>query len=233
MQKTKETKENYFEKLSKLEGKVEKKNNLNYISWADAWALLKKQHSEANYRITQNENGMPYFSDKTGGFVKVAVSVGNVSDKSFIEHSVMLPIMDYKNDSMKDEDYSFEGSKWEHGKKVKATIEVKKYTAFDINKAIQRALTKAIAMHGIGLYVYQGEDFPENPDSKTFPGKQKANNPDPKPMTTEKYTCTSCGMDISQKVNDFSVNKYSQALCMNCQKKADNKVDEQEESLAE
>ena len=125
--------ENYFSKLQTVKCETEKKGNLTYISWANAWAELKKVYSNATFEVYENENGMPYFADDTGGFVKVGVKVNEV------EHISHLPIMDFKNKAIK-----------------KAEMD-----AFAINKAIMRAFTKAIALHGLGLYVYKGEDLPE------------------------------------------------------------------------
>ena len=77
---------------------TETKNNLLYVSWAEAWEKLKEEYSDSNYRVYESDSGMPYFFDKCGGFVKVGVTVCN------IENVVFLPIMDYANDSMKTED---------------------------------------------------------------------------------------------------------------------------------
>lgn len=123
----------YFKELLKIKCNVEKKAGLNYISWADAWVELKKIHPDAIYKVYENSTGMPYFYDNTGAFVKVGVTICG------IEHISYLPVMDFKNKS----------------------IAPNAITTFEINKAIQRAFTKAIAMHGMGTYVYQGEDLPE------------------------------------------------------------------------
>jgi hypothetical protein len=147
----KETK-NYFNKLKLIKCTTEKKRDLTYISWADAWSKLKEQYSDANYVIHENEKGMPYFVDSCGAFAKVTVTVKN------IPHTVHLPVMDYNNAPMKIEQQSME--RMNKFKGVKETIIVEALNSFAINKTIQRALTKAIAMHGLGLYVYQGEDLP-------------------------------------------------------------------------
>jgi hypothetical protein len=106
--------------------------NLTYLSWAEAWGKLKEYAPTANYQVHENASGLPYFYDQTGGMVKVTVTIEGLS------HTVHLPIMDHRNQSI-----------------LLANIRTT-----DINKSIQRALTKAIAMHGLGLYIYQGEDFP-------------------------------------------------------------------------
>lgn len=135
---------NYFEELNKIDvsGKTEKKNGLTYLSWAWAWGEVKKKHPEANYTVYENKDGLFYHTDGNTCWVKVGVTVNG------IEHIEYLPVMDYRN----------------------ASIPVSKVTSFDVNKAVQRALTKAIARHGLGLYIYAGEDLPEG-EEKT---EQKA-----------------------------------------------------------
>lgn len=112
---------------------VEHKNNLTYLSWPFAWAEVKKLYPSANYRIYENENGWNYFTDGRTCWVKTGVTVEE------LEHIEYLPVMDYKNKS----------------------ISADQVTSFDVNKAIQRSLTKALARHGLGLYIYAGEDLPE------------------------------------------------------------------------
>lgn len=126
---------NTFEKLNvvNVNGKTEKKNGLTYLSWAWAWAEIKKVDPEANYTIYENADGWNYHTDHKTAWVKTGVTVGG------IEHIEYLPVMDYKNKS----------------------IPLDKITSFDVNKAIQRSLTKACARHGLGLYIYAGEDLPE------------------------------------------------------------------------
>jgi hypothetical protein len=125
----------YFGKLNKVQCETKKKGELTYISWANAWEALKKLHPDAQFKVHENSNGMPYFYDKTGAFTKVSVSVCGLT------HTVHLPVMDYKNKS----------------------IPTEQITTFDINKSIQRTLSKAIGMHGLGLHCYRGEDLAEEP----------------------------------------------------------------------
>lgn len=127
--------ENYFTELNNINvnDKIEKKNNLSYLSWAYAWGEVKKLHPDANYTIYENAVGWNYHTDGHTGWVKTGVTING------IEHIEYLPIMDYKNRS----------------------IPVDSITSFDVNKTIQRSLTKACARHGLGLYVYAGEDLPE------------------------------------------------------------------------
>lgn len=127
--------DNYFNELNKVDctGKIEKKNGLSYLSWAYAWAEVKKKWPDANYTVYENKDGWNYFTDGRTGWVKTGVTVAG------IEHIEYLPIMDFRNKS----------------------IPVENITSFDVNKSIQRSLTKACARHGLGLYIYAGEDLPE------------------------------------------------------------------------
>jgi len=126
---------NYFEELNavNVNGKTEKKGNLTYLSWAWAWGELKKIHPDATYKIYENADGWNYHTDGKTAWVKTGVTVNG------IENIEYLPIMDYRNNA----------------------IPVDKVTSTDVNKTIQRSLTKAVARHGLGLYIYAGEDLPE------------------------------------------------------------------------
>ena len=126
---------NYFTELNSIDvnDKVEKKNGLTYLSWAYAWGEVKKRYPNANYKVYETLNGINYFTDGRTGWVKTGVIIND------IEHIEYLPIMDYKNKS----------------------IPLEQITSFDVNKTIQRSLTKAVARHGLGLYIYAGEDLPE------------------------------------------------------------------------
>jgi hypothetical protein len=126
---------NYFEELNSVDftGKVEKKNGLSYVAWAYAWGELKKKHPDATYKIYKNEQGWNYHTDGRTCWVETGVTANN------IEHIEHLAIMDFKNKS----------------------IPLDNVTSMDVTKSIQRSLTKACARHGLGLYVYAGEDLPE------------------------------------------------------------------------
>lgn len=140
---------NYFIELNKIDvnDKIEKKNGLSYLSWAYAWGELKKRFPNATYKIY--ENTLPtgyvvnYFTDGKTSYVKTSVTVND------IEHIEELPVMDYRNKS----------------------IPLEAMTSFDVNKAIQRSLTKAVARHGLGLYIYAGEDLPEQEPKQEAPKK--------------------------------------------------------------
>lgn len=134
---------NYFERLNAIDVSehVEKKNGLTYLSWAWAWAEVKKVHPDATYKVYKNDAGWFYHTDGKTAWVETGVTIDG------IEHVEMLPVMDYRNKS----------------------IPVDNITSFDVNKAIQRSLTKACARHGLGLYIYAGEDLPDTPKPVSSP----------------------------------------------------------------
>lgn len=130
---------NVFETLSKINvsGKTERKNGLTYLPWAYAWAEVCKVYPTATYMVYERDTQwgpVNYFTDGRTCWVKVGVTIDG------LEHVEMLPVMNFKNQS----------------------ITLDKVTSCDVNKAIQRAITKAIGRHGLGLYVYTGNDFPES-----------------------------------------------------------------------
>jgi hypothetical protein len=113
--------------------KVEKKGGLDYLSWANAWHMLKQNYPDAQRIIYEHDHtGFNFFTDGKTAWVKVGIVVND------IEHIDMLPVMDFRNNA----------------------ISVDKLTSTDVNKTIQRATTKAIAMHGLGLSLWTGEDVP-------------------------------------------------------------------------
>lgn len=125
-----------FETLNSINvnERTEKKNGLTYLSWPWAWGEVKKAYPDATYTIYENAAGMFYHTDGRTAWVKTGVTIEG------IEHIEYLPVMDFKNKS----------------------IPLDQLTSFDVNKAIQRSLTKACARHGLGLYIYAGEDLPES-----------------------------------------------------------------------
>lgn len=123
-----------FETLSAINvnDKVEKKNGLTYLSWAWAWAEVKRHYPNSTYTIYENAEGLNFHHDGKTAWVKTGVTIED------IEHIEYLPVLDFRN----------------------ASITLDKLTSFNVNSSIQRSLTKAIARHGLGLYIYAGEDIP-------------------------------------------------------------------------
>lgn len=199
--------ENYFVELNNINvnGKTEKKNGLTYLSWAWAWGEVKKLHPDATYTIYENADGLFYHTDGKTCWVKTGVTVNDV------EHIEYLPVMDFKNRS----------------------IPVEQVTSFDVNKAIQRSLTKAVARHGLGLYIYAGEDLPES------------EAPEEKPAAVPAPKCADCGgmlypikkrdgtMWSVSDMAEYSLRRFDRILCPDCQKKAFNmeKLEEQAQAI--
>ena len=191
---------NYFTELNAINvsDKTEKKNGLTYLSWAWAWGELKKLHPDATYTVYENKDGWLYHTDGRTCCVKTGVTVNG------IENIEYLPVMDFRNNS----------------------IPADKVTSYDVNKAVQRSLTKAVARHGLGLYIYAGEDLPEGEEK---PQEKQIEKP-PKAKPSAEITCTRCGVKIepviaktgktmtAQEISDFSRKKFGQCLCPACQK---------------
>lgn len=147
-----------FENLNNanVNGHTEEKNGLTYLSWAWAWAEVKKAYPDANYTI-EKFNGLPYvYDENTGYMVYTTVTIGGIT------HEMWLPVMDGANKAMKAEPYKYTTR---YGEK---TCEAA--TMFDVNKAIMRCLVKNLAMFGLGLYIYAGEDLPES-EKAVYPSR--------------------------------------------------------------
>jgi hypothetical protein len=109
------------------------KGKMSYLAWAYAWAEVKKLHPDMTSKVYENADGLNYHHDGKTAWVKTGITIDG------LEHIEFLPVMDNRNDS----------------------IPLAKITSTTINNSIQRSLTKAIARHGLGLYLYSGEDYPE------------------------------------------------------------------------
>lgn len=161
-----EQKKNVFEVLAAINCNehTEKKNGLTYLSWAWAWTECKKRFPLAYYTIYENEQGRPYFDDGRTAWVKTGVTIEG------LEHIEYLPILDQS---------------------AHKSLQVSAITSWDMNKAIQRSLTKALARHGLGLYIYAGEDLPDAEDKKPAEVKKTASRkkaepaPAPAPAPSE------------------------------------------------
>ena len=131
---------NTFEKLNKVDVSkfTEKKGQFNYLSWAYAVRELLKVCPDATWEVHLFDNAdgtkQPYMKNGTGAYVQVSVNVNDVI------RTQIHPVLDNRNQ----------------------TIDTP--NAFQINTSIQRCLAKAIALHGLGLYIFAGEDLPEADD---------------------------------------------------------------------
>lgn len=146
---------------------IEKKNGLSYLSWAWAWGIAKSYYPDAQYTIYDNPDGWNYWTDGRTAWVKTGVTIAGQ------EHIEELPVMDVRNRS----------------------IPLENITSFEVNKAIQRSLTKALARHGLGLYIYAGEDLPDGEEAP-------APKPKAKTLTDEQYwkIIASAGQGLKTKI---------------------------------
>tara|TARA_R110000765_G_scaffold45059_1_gene93191 strand:+ start:563 stop:1165 length:603 start_codon:yes stop_codon:yes gene_type:complete len=145
---------NIFKELSSIsiKDKTDKKGKFSYLSWATAWSMIKSEHPKAQRKVYEClESGLNFFSDGKTAYVKVGITINEM------EHIDYLPVMDYRNNS----------------------ILIDKVTSMDVNTAIQRSTAKAIAMHGLGLSLWIGEDTLLT----TTPTQAVSKNPVPKHTT--------------------------------------------------
>lgn len=183
-----EEEKNVFAALSAINvnDKTEKKNGLTYLSWAWAWGEVKKRYPEAAYTIYENREGWCYHTDGRTCWVKTGVTIGG---QECIEY---LPVMDHRNRS----------------------IPLESVTSFDVNKAIQRSLTKAIARHGLGLYIYAGEDLPEGEEK---PAEEMSAETFNAVVNGEKFSCADCGREVTDSfIADGTLKAYGRVLCREC-----------------
>jgi hypothetical protein len=116
---------------------TEEKNGLTYLSWAWAWGIVKKHYPKATftknlYSSANNDCTLPYMIDPAGySFVSVTVDIDGESQTE------VLPVLNHANKAVSQPD------------------------SFQVNTALQRCLAKCCAMHGLGHYIYAGEDLPE------------------------------------------------------------------------
>jgi hypothetical protein len=122
---------------------TEKKGNQTYLSWAYAWQETMKVCPDMTRTVYESSTGNNYHTDGKTAWVKVGITIGGQ------EHIDYLPIMDARN----------------------AALPIEKVTSFDVNKAIQRSTTKAIGLHGLGLYIYAGEDMPDEEKTAKAPSE--------------------------------------------------------------
>ena len=169
---------------------VEKKQGLSYLSWSYAWAEFKKIYPDATYEVKKDEKGRCYFGEEEIGYmVYTSVTAGGIT------YEMWLPVMDNANKSMKLDEYTY--STRQGDKTVEAI------SMFDINKAVMRCLVKNLAMFGLGLYIYAGEDLPED---------------------IKEYICADCGKVVYSAMANRTQKAFGVYLCKECGiKRSDNK----------
>lgn len=139
-----------FETLRKLNvnDKVEKKNGLSYLSWSWAWDQFKQAYPDAVYEIVKDANGLPYFESHAGAMCYTKVTASGIT------YEMWLPVMDGANKAMKSVPYEYQTRN--------GTKTCDAFNMFDVNKTLMRCLVKNLAMFGLALYIYSGEDLPES-----------------------------------------------------------------------
>lgn len=111
---------------------TEDKGKFTYLSWSLAWREILKIYPKATYNVIKNEKMECWFGDdKKGYMVYTNVTIDGITKEMW------LPVMNSYNKS------------------------ILTPTTTDINKAVMRCLVKNLAMFGLGLYIYAGEDLPE------------------------------------------------------------------------
>lgn len=161
---------------------VEQKEGLSYLSWSYAWAEFKKRCPDATYEIKKDSEGRCYFGDdRIGYMVYTSVTACGVT------YEMWLPVMDNNNKAMKLASYKYQTKRGER------TVEA--ISMFDVNKAIMRCLAKNLAMFGLGLYIYSGEDLPED--------------------ITE-HVCSECGAAVDSAMAKRTEKAFGVVLCKEC-----------------
>jgi hypothetical protein len=155
---------------------TEQKGKFTYLSWVFAWAEIKKLDPQATFRVHKNEKSMPFFYDielpEVGAFVEVSITFNG------LELTEIFPITDNFNKA----------------------IPVSKLNAFIINTATKRCLAKTAALHGLGLYIYAGEDLPETVVETTIKEKLE--------VLTEKEFLDNKSFDDDSKLMSMGINLY-------------------------
>ena len=184
---------------------VEKKNDLSYLSWAYAWAEFKNIYPDATYEVKKDESGRCYFGDENIGYmVYTSVTAGGLT------YEMWLPVMDNANKAMKAEAYTYKVAdyQWSNEQRRKVKVgEIEKtveaMTMFDVNKTVMRCLVKNLAMFGLGLYIYAGEDLPTE---------------------IREYECADCGKMVDFAMANRTYAKFGVYLCKECGlKRSENK----------
>lgn len=145
---------------------------LDYLSWPWAWAEVKKRYPDAVYSIYRDEKGRPYVEDEQLGmmcFTTVTICGQTLE--------MWLPVMNGANKAMRRTEYTYDT--WNKHKNCYEKAKVNAVTMFDVNKTIMRCLVKNLAMFGLGLYIYSGEDLPESETEDRTP-EQPAKSAEPK-----------------------------------------------------
>lgn len=161
-----------FQTFSEIDisSKIKEKNGMMYLPWNEAWAIAKSTYPSISYWITKTPEGQLYWTDGKTAYVETSVTVNNETITQ------ALAIMDYKN----------------------SAIPIEKLTYTDVNKSIQRCLTKNLAMFGLGLSLWSGEEYSEPARRKKEQENAAAAEEQAKLQAIRKRVVEMCKIKVSE-----------------------------------
>jgi hypothetical protein len=171
-----------------LGDKIEKKDNLSYLTWSEAWKAFKEVYPSATFRVVTNpDTKLPYFVDpQIGIMVFTEVTADDLTQQCF------LPVLNSSMKAMRLEAYNYTVYDKQNKRQIEKTCEAA--NAFDLNRALMRCLVKNLALFGLGLKLYQGEDIPcENTDDPAdqkkaqLPKRNKNVQPQAAPVVIDRF----------------------------------------------
>lgn len=192
--------------------RVEEKNGLSYLSWSWAWTELLKMCPDATYEIKKfGEKQLPYvYDEETGYMVFTSMTINGIT------REMWLPVMDNANKAMLNHVYKYKIKKFDTKTKQWKILEkeVQPATMFDVNKTIMRCLVKNIAMFGLGMYIYSGEDLPEQIEEEVQEETKKTKATKKEPLKADYRMmminyCKENNLDVNTIAKKYKLNSKS------------------------
>ena len=192
--------------------RVEEKNGLSYLSWSWAWTELLKMCPDATYEIKKfGDKQLPYvYDEETGYMVFTSMTINGIT------REMWLPVMDNANKAMLNYVYTYKIKKFNINTKQWEILEkeVQPATMFDVNKTIMRCLVKNIAMFGLGMYIYSGEDLPEQIEEEVQEETKKTKTTKKEPLKADYRMmiinyCKENNLDVNTIAKKYKLNSKS------------------------
>ena len=192
--------------------RVEEKNGLSYLSWSWAWTELLKMCPDATYEIKKfGDKQLPYvYDEETGYMVFTSMTINGIT------REMWLPVMDNANKAMLNHVYKYKIKKFNTKTKQWEILEkeVQPATMFDVNKTIMRCLVKNIAMFGLGMYIYSGEDLPEQIEEEVQEETKKTKTTKKEPLKADYRMmiinyCKENNLDVNTIAKKYKLNSKS------------------------
>ena len=192
--------------------RVEEKNGLSYLSWSWAWTELLKMCPDATYEIKKfGDKQLPYvYDEETGYMVFTSMTINGIT------REMWLPVMDNANKAMLNHVYKYKIKKFNINTKQWEILEkeVQPATMFDVNKTIMRCLVKNIAMFGLGMYIYSGEDLPEQIEEEVQEETKKTKTTKKEPLKADYRMmminyCKENNLDVNTIAKKYKLNSKS------------------------